>query len=126
MTKDEAREIRFEEDDDLLPVDVTIDGWVEKGAYLKLDDTTQTKLRTIMGKIQNLPGGGRKKTKNACDHMSLYRARRMYYKTFQNASTQIREGVPANNNEWGSIPGVTIRLKVQGSDYNHCKVLVCK
>jgi hypothetical protein len=58
--------------------------------------------------------------------MSLYRARRMYYKTFQNSSTQIREGVPANNNEWGSIPGVTIRLKVQGSDYNHCKVLVGK
>ena len=64
--------------------------------------------------------------KNSCDHLSLYRARRMYYKTFQTASTQIREGVPANNNEWGSIPGVTIRLKVQGSDYNHCKVLVGK
>ena len=47
-------------------------------------------------------------------------------KTFQTASTQIREGVPAKNNEWGSIHGVTIRLKVLGSNYNHCKVLVGK
>ena len=80
---------------------------------------------SIMDQIRNL-SGKKKKTKNSCDHMSLYRARRMYYKTFQTASIQIREGVPANNNEWGSIPGVTIRLKVQGSDYNHCKVLVGK
>ena len=130
MTKNEARQIWFVEDDDddddgLLPVDVTIDGWVGKGAYLKLDDTTQEKLRIIMGKIQNLPGK-KKKTRNSCDHMSLYRARRMDYTTYQIASTQICEGVPANNNEWGSIPGVTIRLKVLGSNYNHCKVLVGK
>jgi hypothetical protein len=65
LTKDEAREIRFVEDNDdddgLLPVDVTVGDRVEKGAYLKLDDTTQEKLRIIMGKIQNLPGKKKRK-----------------------------------------------------------------
>ena len=120
MTQEQARRVCLEDDSELdFPIALEFGGWISRGAYLRLDAATETELKSILEHdIANLPTA---KTKVSANHLSLYRARGMPFQTFNTACAKIREGVPAK--EWGRAEGVSIRLKVMGSDYGHCRVL---
>lgn len=123
MTRQEASKICFEEEDDVeLPVAVRFSGWIPRGGYLQLDSQSQANLKYLVSYLEHLPTSGRGSgSKTICDHLSLYRCRGMNWQTFNQECAKIRNGVPAK--EWGMVEGVSVRLKVMGSDYSHCRVL---
>ena len=119
MTRSEASKLELWTDDILLPIPVTFSGYQpwKAGVYLKVDATTQEKLKeSIMGNLKNQRGGTIK-----CDHLSLYRRRGMNAKVFGTGVKAIKNGII--DKRWGTVQGVSVRLKVVGSDYSHCRVL---
>jgi len=124
-TPQEAMNICVDNDVDMqLPISIQFDSWIPRGGYLQLDSPSQASLKEWMTKtVQNLPD---KKThkhcKVDCTHLSLYRARGMPWQSFNRECSKVRNGVSAQS--FGSVQGVSIRLKVIGSPYDHCRVLV--
>mmetsp|Transcript_37214 Transcript_37214/g.90394 ORF Transcript_37214/g.90394 Transcript_37214/m.90394 type:complete len:288 (+) Transcript_37214:106-969(+) len=120
MTKRQASKMELTNDDTSLPIPVTFSGYQpwKAGVYLKVHPTTQQRLKeSIMKKLTNLSGG-----KIKCDHLSLYRCRGMNAKVFATGVKAIKDGIHGSN--WGTVQGVSVRLKVVGSDYSHCRVLL--
>jgi len=122
MTWNEASTLQFSSEfatKHTAPFSVDIVGltnW-KGGVYLQLSEScTSTLLHGVLDQLQGLPKGGRK-----CDHLSLYRKRNasnaLAYPTF----ARIRKAVTDHN--WGSVAGVSIRIKQVGTEYDECRVL---
>lgn len=95
----------------LVPTEF-IKNWTS-GCYLGFTASTEKKLKDLLGKIGNLPKGTIK-----CDHMSLYRPRGFRgTKNFKEIRDTLR------NHDWGTVQGVSIRVKAIGTPYNQCAVL---
>ena len=126
LTKNEALTLRYEQnhtDSDVsLPLEIAFDGWMpwEAGCYLRVEQSCKKKLESLVAKVVGLPAsptGSRK-----CDHLSLYR-RRAYHNgdEFRVAVANIKK----NNmiQSWGSVEGISIRLKMMQGAYEDCIVL---
>ncbi|KAL7498837.1 hypothetical protein ACHAWT_010800 [Skeletonema menzelii] len=122
LTKNQARMLRYEQNhtdvDVRLPLNVGFDGWMtwEAGCYLSVEQSCRRKLESLVDKIVGLPNGSRK-----CDHMSLYRNRKWPWHEFGAAVQRIK--TETNSQHWGSVEGVSIRLKLVHGAYEDCIVL---
>jgi hypothetical protein len=86
---------------------------------LKVHPDTTNRLKEIVSRIQGLPI----KRKISCDHLSLYRKRNANPQLFKKQVESIRKAV--KDFEWGSVQGVSIRIKIVGEPgYDECKVLL--
>ena len=102
-------------------MNIDFDSWMswEAGCYLSVEQSSRRKLESLVGKIVGLPQGPRK-----CDHahLSLYRSRKFpYWQEFRAAVGRIKHAT--NNQNWGSVEGVSIRLKIMQDPYEDCVVL---
>ena len=125
LTRNQARMLRYKQDhttsDVSLPMNIDFDSWMswEAGCYLSVEQSSRRKLESLVGKIVGLPQGPRK-----CDHahLSLYRSRKFpYWQEFRAAVGRIKH--TTNNQNWGSVEGVSIRLKIMQDPYEDCVVL---
>ncbi len=123
LSKNQARMLRYEQDhtgvDVSLPLNIDFDGWMpwEAGCYLSVEQSCRRKLESLVDKIVGLPKGSRK-----CNHMSLYRRRKWpRYDEFGAAVKRIKTETSAQH--WGSVEGVSIRLKIMHDAYEDCIVL---
>jgi hypothetical protein len=98
---------------------VTIRGWTswKSGLYLSLADGTTQALQQLLGQLEGLPRG-----KVACDHLSLYRRRGVDYRTAHAQFSKVRQALASH--DWGQVQGVSVRIKVLGSEYDECRVLL--
>jgi hypothetical protein len=117
MTDFKASRIQFLEVPH-LPIEIQFKGWINSssGNYLKLAPNTTAKLKNMMGQLEGLPEGAKPK----CDHLSLYRKRRMEGGVTAEFA-RVRKAL--ENHDWGSVQGVSVRIKVCGTDYSECLVL---
>jgi hypothetical protein len=116
-----ARAIRFT--DTFTPLSIKIDGWQpwKGGCYLKLTESTTEKLKSLLELLEGLPEPESKAgRKRPCDHISLYRGRGHGASFFRQAA-KVRKVLTTH--DWGNAQGVSIRIKVLGSEYNECRVL---
>ena len=119
LTGEQVRALTFSGTDP-LPIDIEIQGWKpwKGGCYLGLTPSTTARLNSLLDKIQGLPAAGGKR---GCDHLSLYRKRDFeggeVWRTFH----KVRSGLAKH--DWGTIQGVSMRIKRLGSEYNECVVL---
>ena len=122
LTRNQARMLRYVQDhtdvDVSLPLNIDFDGWMtwEAGCYLSVEESCRRKLESLVDKIVRLPQGSRK-----CDHLSLYRSRKYPWHEFCAAVKRIK--VETNSQNWGSVEGVSIRLKIMQDAYEDCIVL---
>jgi len=127
LTKNQARMLKFEQKntnvDVSLPLNIDFDGWMswEAGCYLSVEQSCRRKLESLVDKIVGLPQEGSRK----CDHLSLYRSRNFpNYQEFRTAVGRIKHAT--NNRSFGSVEGVSIRLKIMQDTYEDCIVLAGK
>lgn len=122
LTRNQARKLRYIQDhtdvDVRLPLNIDFDGWMtwEAGCYLRVERSCRRKLESLVDKIVGLPQGSRK-----CDHLSLYRSRKYPWHEFSAAVKSIK--VETKSQDWGSVEGVSIRLKIMQDAYEDCIVL---
>lgn len=122
MTQTEAAEIELDNaSTKLLPVSIRFGKWIPRGAYLQLDAATKKQLLDLVMELEGLPSGKASGAKHIGDHLSLYRCRGMKWQAFNHQCAKIRNDIPADG--WGTVQGVSVRLKVMGSDYSHSRVL---
>ncbi len=125
LSKTQARLLRYKQDqtdvDISLPLNIDFDGWMswEAGCYLSVEQNSRRSLESLLDKVVGLPHGFRKK----CDHLSLYRNRKFPGPAheFRLACNKIKQATL--NQRWGSVEGVSIRLKIMQGDYEDCIVL---
>jgi hypothetical protein len=123
MSVRDARNLRFDmtDDESVLPMTVRFQGlkpW-PSAIYLKVHPDKPSRLKDIVNRIQGLPA----KRKTSCDHLSLYRKRNANPQVFKKDVESIRKAI--EDFEWGSVQGVSIRIKVVGTaGYDECKVLL--
>jgi hypothetical protein len=92
----------------------------EAGCYLSVEQSCRRKLESLVDKIVGLPQGSRK-----CDHLSLYRNRKFpNWQEFRTAVGKIKHAT--KNQSFGSVEGVSIRLKIMQDAYEDCIVLAGK
>ena len=126
LTFQQAAAIRFvdklESKKQEEPIQVNFSGvlpW-RAGVYLQVRPDTRVKLEHMLDQCQGIPednGDSRK-----CDHLSLYRKRG--FSGHQNVYREfalVRKAVATH--DWGSVEGVSIRIKPMGTDYDVCRVL---
>ncbi|KAL7537238.1 hypothetical protein ACHAXR_007682 [Thalassiosira sp. AJA248-18] len=120
LSSDIVQKLKFNGNFD--PLEVKLDSWKpwDAGCYLKLADESKGNLQDLLAKIDGLPTFGGKRP---CDHISLYRKRPQ---TNPNLNLKrefgnIREATKSHN--WGSVQGVSIRIKALGGPYEECIVL---
>ena len=125
LSKTQARMLRYKQDqtdvDISLPLNIDFDGWMswEAGCYLSVEQNSRRSLESLLDKVVGLPHGFRKK----CDHLSLYRNRNFPGPAheFRLACNKIKQATM--NQCWGSVEGVSIRLKIMQYDYEDCIVI---
>jgi hypothetical protein len=103
-----------------LPLNIKIEGWNTwvSGNYLKIDETSQSILNTLLKIIQetySLPSKGN----ISCDHLSLYRKRRA---KVGKGFARVREALV--DDDWGSVSGVSVRIKVVRSNHDDCSEIL--
>jgi hypothetical protein len=105
-----------------LPISIDLDGWTSwtAGLYLKLTSGTTSKLENLLKELVHLDSS--KGGKRSCNHLSLYRKRGA-----TNASdtmsqfTKVRAALASH--DWKSVEGVSVRIKIQGTGYDECRIL---
>ena len=105
-----------------LPMKITFQaGWNRwtAGNYLGLVPESEKALKGIVQSMKAaVPASG----KISCNHLSLYRKRGFPNQTATVEFQRVKRALAKH--EWGSLKGVTIRIKELGSPYDECKVLV--
>ena len=123
LSKTQARMLRYKQDqtdvDISLPLNIDFDGWMswDAGCYLSVERNSRRSLESLLDKVVGLPHGFPQK----CDHLSLYRNRKFPGHDFRLACNKIKQATL--NQRWGSVEGVSIRLKIMQGDYEDCIVL---
>jgi hypothetical protein len=121
LTDSQVREIQFTELPD-LPTVTFKQGWHRwtAGNYIEVNRASVRQLKEILGQLRSpLPKG-----KVSCDHLSLYRKRRakaLGVKDVDEEFERVRRALASH--EWGTLEGVSIRIKQVGTPYDQCKVL---
>jgi hypothetical protein len=118
LTLAQARGLKFRQDPK-LPIDIELTGWIDwkGGNYLEVGKETTLALRKMLNDLEGLP----KSEKKSCDHLSLYRKRGNYSEVVNHQFGKVRKALA--DHDWGSLEGVSVRIKVLGSPYNKCRVL---
>ncbi len=76
-----------------------------------------------MNEVDGLPRH-REKEEKKCDHLSLYRRRgetRMPYGEMKREFGRMRAAT--GSHDWGSVEGMSIRIKAHGGPYSDCRIL---
>jgi len=105
------------------PITIEIDDWVpsDYGKYLLLKKSTTAKLLRI---VERITGGRIQPQKGICDHISLYRLRQLRGPAKNQAIRDFRRiRKELAGKDWGTVQGVSIRIKLLGTEWNECKVL---
>jgi hypothetical protein len=102
---------------------MTIDfakGWKSwpSGNYLALSAASTKALKELLESYIQPPGKG---GKVSCDHLSLYRKRHPSPAATNAQLQRVRQAL--STHAWGSLPGISIRIKVLGGPYDQCTVL---
>ena len=103
-------------------VKVEFDGFQpwKGGVYLKLSQATTANLKKL---VDDAFKGGpyHKILKPKCDHLSLYRKRNapnaLYFPECAKLKSKLAD------HDWGTIQGLSIRIKQVGTSYDQCRVL---
>ena len=110
------------------PLVIELDGWKywEAGAYLGVSGKSVGDLRRLLNEVDGLPRHREKKEEEEkCDHLSLYRRRggemRMPYGEMKQEFGKMRAATESHN--WGSVEGMSIRIKAHGGPYSDCRIL---
>lgn len=126
---------RFQQEMKSLPVHVQFGTGFNKwkgGLYLGVTPESVRRLETIVNQLKvrlssEESGHNTSNNKNHSfkfdgTHLSLFRSRNCDSKRFYSQIAKIRKAM--NDFDWGrSLPGVSIRIKQVGTDYNQCRVL---
>ena len=119
MTSDQFRGLSFT--GQFESTEISLQGWCtwDAGCYLQLDKQSIQCLKSLLSRITGLPSSGGKRP---CDHLSLYRKRpNTRHPNPKQAFAKIRDST--RNVDFGSVKGVSIRIKTLGSPYDECLVL---
>ena len=103
-----------------LPIPIDIQGWTNwsSGNYLKVGSEAVTKLQEVVGQLEGLP---RDAAKPNCDHLSLYRKRGRKGTEVNQQFARVRTAL--QDHDWGTVQGVSVRIKAVGTDCSECRVL---
>jgi len=108
------------------PLVIELDGWKywEAGAYLGVSGKSVGDLRRLLNEVDGLPRH-REKEEEKCDHLSLYRRRggetRMPSGEMKREFGRMRAATESH--DWGSVEGMSIRIKAHGGPYSDCRIL---
>ncbi|KAL9188191.1 hypothetical protein ACHAXT_006569 [Thalassiosira profunda] len=119
LTPDQVCNLSFD-GDGFDPLEIEFEGWCpwDAGCYLQLTVESENALQDLLDRVEGLPLGG----KRPCNHLSLYRKRQQTrHPNPKRAFAKIREATRSHN--WGSVEGISIRIKEMGSPYEECIVL---
>lgn len=120
LTSDQVRGLSFSGQFD--SIEISFLRWCtwDAGCYLQLDKQSIQCLKSLLSRITGLPLSGGKRP---CDHLSLYRKRpNTRHPNPKQAFAKVRDST--RNVDFGSVKGVSIRIKTLGSPYDECLVLV--
>ena len=121
LSADEVREIAERCRGLTLPTEVAFapgfNNW-SAGNYIGLAKSSRDALRALKEGIMGPIKGG----KANCDHLSLYRKRRMKGPDVDAAFASVRRAMAGY--DWGSLPVHSIRIKIMRKGYDECKVLM--
>jgi hypothetical protein len=119
LTGSQAREIKFTEAPE-LPTVAFKQGWNDwdAGNYIEVQFACVRQLRKILTQLRPPLLKG----KLSCNHLSLYRKRELS-RTKDAAEQFQRVRKALASHDWGTLEGVSIRIKKVGTDYDQCKVL---
>lgn len=103
---------------------ITIDfknGWNSwsAGNYIELSAESTKTLKSLLLLEDMKPPC--KKGQISCNHLSLYRKRQNCPPTTNVQFQRVRKALATH--KWGSLQGISIRIKVLGGEYDECKVL---
>ena len=103
-------------------IDIRLTGWKpwDAGCYLNVEKESECSLKELLTRINGLPTSGGKRP---CDHLSLYRKRATtnYHINHKREFANIREATRMV--DFGSVQGISIRIKAFGGPYDECRVL---
>ena len=123
LTVEQAKNIEFKSKiQEAGHVKVEFDGFQpwKGGVYLKLSQATTVNLKKLVDDA--FKGGPYHKTmKPKCDHLSLYRQRNAPNALYFPECAKLKSKLV--DHDWGTIPGVSIRIKQIGTSYDQCRVL---
>lgn len=127
LTESQVREIQFTKQPK-LPTVAFKPGWISwnAGNYIEVKPACTKQLKEILCQLsQPLPKG-----KTSGNHLSLYRKREgcdangKRVKMDADGIAQLKRVRTAlASHEWGTLEGVSIRIKQMGTDYTQCKVV---
>ena len=121
LTASQMNALSFEGDFDRVSID--FNGWQPwaAGCYLKLSETSERELKSLLGRIKGLPFHNSSSEK--CDHLSIYRRRASTSLPQAESKTEFSKIRKASAFSQARVDGVSIRMKVLGSAYDDCHVL---
>ena len=121
LSADQVREIAERCSGLSLPTEVAFgpgfNNW-SAGNYIGLAKSSRDALRALKEGIMGQIKGG----KANCDHLSLYRKRRMKGPDVDAAFASVRRAMAGY--DWGSLPVHSIRIKIMHKPYDECRVLL--
>ena len=121
LSADQVREIAERCSGLTLPTEVAFgpgfNNW-SAGNYIGLARSSRDALRALKKEILGPIDGGN----NKCDHLSLYRKRRLKGLDVDAAFASVRRAMAGY--DWGSLPVHSIRIKIMRKGYDECKVLL--
>ena len=103
------------------PIPVTFTGltpW-KAGVYLHVTPSVTAQLKNLIN--NHIFYGTLPADKMSCNHLSLYRKRNFRSHNSYAEMARIRKVV--QNHDWGTLDGVSIRIKETGTEYSQCRVL---
>ena len=115
---------------DFDKLDIELVGWKhswDSGAYLGICEKSTRDLKRLLANIVGIPqyNSSNETEVVKCNHLSIYRRRKqtsMSYNAMKYEFNKLRNAT--NQHDWGSVEGISIRVKEYGSSYDNCRVLV--
>jgi hypothetical protein len=120
LTHDQARRLQFRQPMLVVPIKIELmNGWNNwtAGNYLQVGGGSTAALQQLLEDLEGLPKG----KKGSCNHLSLYRKRGADKKKAKEQFEKVRKALA--NHRWGSLQGVSVRIKLVGTPYEECRVL---
>ena len=118
LSADQVQRLEFR--GEFVPLKIELDGWQNwnQGAYLKLTNNSEQELKELLQKIDGLPLG----ENQPCNHLSLYRRRSETEMPFADMKREFGK-IRNISHDFGTVEGVSIRIKAFGKGYDECKIL---
>jgi hypothetical protein len=120
LSDEQIRGLSFRGEDGLPngyfhPLPINLTGWKpwKAGGYLAVHPSCVRQLVALVDRIDGLPAG-----KRSCDHLSLYRKR-----DYPGWPPFAKLRTSTVGHQWGTVSGVSIRLKFFGTPYDECIIV---